>query len=260
MQLRAFARLSWKGILILIEFLRVFAPLRCNPAQQELFNPDFPYAPFRLKTEDFAAGVAKLRTSNEGIFSNQEPTLIEKLKQEEDDLHHPLCSTMEQNITTLSSLRHREANQRNLQDKIADTITAVSGDMVFVYVHIVCFATWILINIPFPGHKPIDPFPFNFLTMVVSLEAIFLSTFVLISQNRMAAQADRRAELDLHIGLLTEHEITRIITMLDAIQDKLGIENEGDTELKELERQIRPQDVLAMIERTEERMRQMGGK
>ena len=186
--------------------------------------------------------------------------MIAKLKDEEEDLQHPLCSTMEQNIATLSSLRHREADQRNLQDKIADRITELSGDMRFVYIHVLFFAFWILINLPFGGHKPIDPFPFNFLTMVVSLEAIFLSTFVLISQNRMAAQADRRAELDLHIGLLTEHEITRIITMLDAIQDKLGIENDGDTELKELERQIRPQDVLAMIERTEERMRKLQKK
>ena len=119
--------------------------------------------------------------------------MIAKLKDEEEDLQHPLCSTMEQNIATLSSLRHREADQRNLQDKIADRITELSGDMRFVYIHVIFFAFWILINLPFGGHKPIDPFPFNFLTMVVSLEAIFLSTFVLISQNRKSSSARRSA-------------------------------------------------------------------
>ena len=67
--------------------------------------------------------------------------------------------------------------------------------------------------------------------MIVSLEAIFLSTFVLISQNRFSDAADRRSELDLQIGLLAEHEITRVLQMLDAIQDKLGIENDADSEL-----------------------------
>ena len=89
--------------------------------------------------------------------------------------------------------------------------------------------------------------------MVVSLEAIFLSTFVLISQNRMNAEAERRADLDLHIGLLAEHELTRVLQMLDQIQDKMGIENDADKELADLEMQIRPEDVLAEIEHLQRR-------
>ena len=85
--------------------------------------------------------------------------------------------------------------------------------------------------------------------MIVSLEAIFLSTFVLISQNRFSDAADRRAELDLQIGLLAEHEIARVLQMLDVIQDKLGIENDADSELADLEMETRPEDVLAEIDR-----------
>src|ERR1051326_4073505 len=113
-----------------------------------------------------------------------------------DDDNPELCNAIERNIRILTARRHREAQNRNLQDRLADAITRFSGSMAFVYIHAVLFVGWILFNQPFINHKPIDPFPFNFLTMVVSLEAIFLSTFVLLSQNRMASQADRRAELD----------------------------------------------------------------
>jgi uncharacterized membrane protein len=89
--------------------------------------------------------------------------------------------------------------------------------------------------------------------MVVSLEAIFLATFVLISQNRLSAEAEHRADLDLHIGLLTEHELTRVLQMLDVMQDKLGIPNNTDSELADLEMETRPEDVLAEIARLQQR-------
>jgi uncharacterized membrane protein len=92
--------------------------------------------------------------------------------------------------------------------------------------------------------------------MIVSLEAIFLSTFVLISQNRISDEADRRANLDLQIGLLTEHEITRGLKMLDQIYHRLGLEEEAGTDLKELEAEVRPEDVLQEIEQVERRIRE----
>ena len=173
-----------------------------------------------------------------------------------DQSNNPLlCDSIEHNIRTLSALRHREKNKRSLQDKIADLITDFSGSMAFVYIHTILFTVWLVMNVGgnhnIFGFKPFDPYPFQLLTLIVSLEAIFLSTFVLVSQNRMGAQADKRAELDLHVGLLSEHEITRILKMLDAIQDKLGIDNERDPELSELEADLRPQDVLKEIERIE---------
>jgi len=85
--------------------------------------------------------------------------------------------------------------------------------MIFAYVHIVWFGMWILINTGRLGVRAFDPFPYGLLTMIVSLEAIFLSTFVLISQNRLSEEAERSSDLDLQIGLLTEHELTRVLQL-----------------------------------------------
>lgn len=160
-----------------------------------------------------------------------------------------LCKVIERNIHTIIEIRQKAARQRNLQDRIADTITLFSGSMAFVYVHIAWFGVWILLNNGPFGIPPFDPFPYGLLTMVVSLEAIFLSTFVLISQNRQSEESERRADLDLHIGLLAEHELTRVLQMLEAIQDKLGIDDDVDSELADLEIETKPEDVLAEIER-----------
>jgi len=156
---------------------------------------------------------------------------------------------IEKNIRTIIHLRTKAAHERNLQGRIADVITSFSGRMIFVYVHVVWFGIWILINTGWFGVHTFDPFPYGLLTMVVSLEAIFLSTFVLISQNRMGEESERRADLDLHIGLLTEHELTRVLQMLDAIQDKLGVVDHANSELADLEMETKPEDVLAEIQR-----------
>ena len=168
-----------------------------------------------------------------------------------------LSKVIERNIRTIIDLRLKAASERSVQDCIADAITFFSGHMVFAYMHIVWFGVWILINTGRVGVRPFDPFPYGLLTMVVSLEAIFLSTFVLISQNRLSKEAERRADLDLHIGLLTEHELTRVLQMLDAIQDKMGIGNNADSELADLEMETKPEDVLAEIERLQ---RALSGK
>ena len=165
-----------------------------------------------------------------------------------------LSATIERYIRTIINLRLKAARERTLQDHIADLITRFSGHMLFVYVHIVWFALWLLLNTGRLGIRPFDPFPYGLLTMIVSLEAIFLSTFVLISQNRMSVQAEHRADLDLHIDLLAEYELTRVLQMLDAIQEKMGIENDQDLELAELERETKPEEVLAEIERLQRRV------
>ena len=169
---------------------------------------------------------------------------------DEPEVVHPLLShVIERNIRTITRLRLQTAHERTVQERLADAITSFSGSMSFVYLHILWFGAWLLVNTGHMGIPPFDPFPYGLLTMIVSLEAIFLSTFVLISQNRFSDAADRRAELDLQIGLLAEHEITRVLQMLDAIQDKLGIENDADSELADLEMETRPEDVLAEIDR-----------
>src|SRR5512143_2832845 len=160
-----------------------------------------------------------------------------------------LSKIIERNIRTVINLRLKAAREQSLQDHIADAFTSFSGRMVFVYVHVVWFGAWILLNTGGAGVHPFDPFPYGLLTMIVSLEAIFLSTFVLISQNRLSEESERRADLDLHIGLLTEHELTRVLQMLDVIQDKLGIVDHENSELADLEMETKPEDVLAEIER-----------
>jgi uncharacterized membrane protein len=164
-----------------------------------------------------------------------------------------LARVIERNIKTIMALRQKVSDDRGLQDRMADGITSFSGRMSFIYFHVAWFAGWVLLNTGRVGIAPFDPYPYGLLTMIVSLEAIFLSAFVLISQNRLAAESERRAELDLHIGLLTEHELTRVLSMLDAIHHKLGIDSDQDHELAELERETRPEDVLAEIERVQRR-------
>ena len=174
--------------------------------------------------------------------------------------HPALASVLERNIRTLLAHRERRAGRRSFQDRLADVITDFSGNMAFVYLHVVWFAGWIAWNLGAFGGRPFDPFPFGLLTMIVSLEAIFLSTFVLISQNRISAESERRVSLDLQIGLLTEHELTRALKMLDEIQDHLGIAQDPGTDLEELEAEVRPEDVLEEIEAAERRIRRPGSR
>lgn len=164
-----------------------------------------------------------------------------------------LSDVVERNIRTIVDLRLKADRERTLQERIADGITATSGRMSFVYLHTLWFGAWIILNTGQFGIPPFDPFPYGLLTMIVSLEAIFLSTFVLISQNRLSEEADERANLDLQIGLLTERELTRALKMLDAIQQHVGVGRPAARELADLEKETRPEDVLAEIDRIQRR-------
>lgn len=163
------------------------------------------------------------------------------------------------NIRTIIELRQQAARAQTWEDRAADAITAFSGSMPFVYLHCAWFVLWVVWNAGWFGLKPFDLFPYGLLTMIVSLEAIFLSTLVLITQNRLTAEAEHRADLDLHIGLLTERELTRALVMLDAIHRKLHIEAAvSDSELADLEMETRPEDVLAEITRMQQSAAQTG--
>jgi uncharacterized membrane protein len=161
----------------------------------------------------------------------------------------PLSDVIERNIQNHARLRREAASARTFEERIADAITAFSGSMSFVYLHVLWFGLWVLLNTGWFGIHRFDPFPYSLLTMIVSLEAIFLSTFVLISQNRSGVEADDRANVALHLGMLTEHEVTRTLQMLDAIQERLGIANDPDSDLAQLEMETKPEDVLAEIQR-----------
>lgn len=110
-------------------------------------------------------------------------------------------------------LKHEFAKTETTEDKIADAITKFAGSMKFIYLHVVAFATWIIYNLV-AQQSGFDPFPFGLLTLIVSLEAIFLSTFVMLSQNRQAKQSDLRAELDYEVNVKAEQEIGEIKELL----------------------------------------------
>jgi uncharacterized membrane protein len=188
------------------------------------------------------------RLAERKVVNFMQPSQINS-KEDQDKDNPALNKVIERNIRTIIHLRTKDAQNRSPQNRIADAITSFSGRMIFVYVHIAWFGLWILINTGWFRVPVFDPFPYGLLTMVVSLEAIFLSTFVLISQNRLGEATERRADLDLHIGLLTEHELTRVLQMLDAIQAKLGVVDHENSELADLEMETKPEDVLAEIHR-----------
>jgi uncharacterized membrane protein len=161
---------------------------------------------------------------------------------------HGMAPVLERNIRALKQRRAREQATASRQDRIADAITRFAGSMTFVYLHAVVFGFWAAVN---SGLLPILPKwdeSFVILGTSASVEAIFLSTFVLISQNRMQAAADKRADLDLQISLLSEHEVTKLVTMVAAIAEKMGVESDADGEVDELKQDVAPEAVLDQIE------------
>jgi uncharacterized membrane protein len=158
---------------------------------------------------------------------------------------------LDRNIEAL--LAHRAEQDRKLtwQEKLAQAITGFAGSMTFVWLHLAAYGAWIVVNLGLvPGAPRFDP-SFVVLAMVASVEAIFLSTFILITQNRMQAQADRRADLNLQISLLAEHEITRLIKMVAEMGERMNINTAQHPELGELKKDVHPEKVLDKIERRE---------
>jgi len=161
-----------------------------------------------------------------------------------------LAYVLRRNIERLRERREEEARRASLSDKVAERITDFTGSMPFVFIHLAIFGAWIVVNLAGPEAMRFDP-TFVALAMVASVEAIFLSTFVLISQNRIAAAENRRAELDLQISLLAEHEITRLIGLVTRMAETMGVPAD-DPELSELRRDVAPDAVLDHIVETED--------
>jgi uncharacterized membrane protein len=159
-----------------------------------------------------------------------------------------LNSSLKRNIDALRRRREDEEAAAGFQEKVASAITRFSGSMRFVYVHLLAYGTWIVANLGWlPGVAPWDP-TFVVLAMIASVEAIFLSTFILITQNRMAVQADRRAELDVQIGLLAEAEITKLVELVSDIAERMNVPASEHAEIEEMKQQVAPEAVLDAIE------------
>lgn len=159
-----------------------------------------------------------------------------------------LNPALARNIEAVMQRRRDSQKSASAQERAAAAISRFAGSMLFVYLHIVFFGVWIIANMGWiPGVSPWDP-SLVILAMEASVESIFLSTFVLINQNRMAAEDDTRADLDLQVSLLTEHETTRLIVMVEAIARKLEVSTEADHEVGELKKDVAPEAVLDRIE------------
>jgi uncharacterized membrane protein len=160
------------------------------------------------------------------------------------------------NIAAISEMQRKDVAARKPEERISDLITHFSGSTVFVLIHVVWFGLWILLNVNLvhiPGLSEFDPFPFGLLTMIVSLEAIFLSTFVLISQNRMASLSEKRAELDLQVNMLAEQKAAKTLELLEHIAQQLDTVYERfnyktDPEIQALKVSPEPDEVLKVME------------
>jgi len=147
----------------------------------------------------------------------------------------PTAVNVQNNIETIIKLEKEAVQNFSRAEHVADKVRVFAGSTPFILLHILGFGGWILINSGIiSAISPFDPFPFNFLTLAVSLEAIFLTLLVLKSQNQMTKEADRRANLDLQINMLDEQETTMILRMVQKIATHLGLEDEMSNSRKEL--------------------------
>jgi uncharacterized membrane protein len=166
-----------------------------------------------------------------------------------------MARIVERNVAALLEERKNEEKALTFSERLAERITRFAGSMRFVAVHVFLYGIWIVVNLPFtPSWIPkFDP-TFVVLAMFASVESIFLSTFILITQNRMMKLAERRADLNLQISLLAEHEVTRLIQMTSAICKRLGLQEGAMADLPELAKDVRPEEVLSTLQEHEERM------
>jgi uncharacterized membrane protein len=184
---------------------------------------------------------------DQDLFRTPRVINVDQSKQFTTSRAQGLSSVVERNVSKLIERREQERRRAGFHERLALRVSRFAGSFIFVYLHAAFFGGWILINaLPTPIPK-FDP-SLVVLAMFASVEAIFLSTFVLITQNRMSAEAEKRAELDLQISLLAEHEITRLIVLVSELARKAGVEQTGDRELDELKQDVAPEEVLDHIE------------
>lgn len=154
-----------------------------------------------------------------------------------------------QSKSLLRALKVKADAKRTFGEKSADAITKTLGSMPFLALNALWFFGWIIVNNGFvPGVAVFDPFPFGLLTMVVSLEAIFLAIIVLISQNRAAKVADLREEVDLHIDIISEQEITKVLELMVLLVEKHEINLDKDKKLKHMLKNINMEKIETVLE------------
>jgi uncharacterized membrane protein len=157
------------------------------------------------------------------------------------------------NVEAIAKLEKEALHHRTAAERISDAITKFIGSMACVLLHVVWFAVWVLVNLNLiPGVSPFDPFPFGILTLIVSAEGVLLAIFILVSQNRMTRQSDRRAHLDLQVSMLAEQELTLMLQMQQRICKQLGIDVEGPKE--EVQQFAQMTDVQHLVDELKEQL------
>ncbi len=163
----------------------------------------------------------------------------------------PEARRLDRNIRAILKQREDAERNKSVQDRVSERITNFAGSLRFIFLHLFLFGIWIVVNLGFLPIVPVFDPTFATLAMVASVEAIFITTFVLISQNRMAANDAKRADLNLQVSLLAEQEATQLLTLVSAIADRLDVKTDVDDAIDELATEITPEQVLDRLEERE---------
>lgn len=166
-----------------------------------------------------------------------------------------LDTETQSNILKVVAIEEEQKSHRTHGERISEVIAAFCGSMTFVYVHICWFILWIVLNSI--QSTQFDPFPYTFLTLVVSLEAIFLSTFILISQNHETKLSERRNHLDLQVNLLAEKENTKLLDLLKRVAERVGVHDvdpETEALLEPMEPERLVEQIMSATEESEDRL------
>jgi uncharacterized membrane protein len=149
--------------------------------------------------------------------------------------HSPQISgSAKGNIESIAQIEQAFVRQRSGVDRLGEIISRYAGSLGFAVAHLCGVSAWMAINAGLTSIDPFDPYPFSFLGVLVALEAVFLSTFVLMTQKRQSRQAEHWAHLSLQIGLLSEQETTKMLQMLTLVCNRVGVKTSQDWELKEM--------------------------
>lgn len=155
----------------------------------------------------------------------------------------------QRNVESITKLEQDAILRRTSAEHVADKITSWAGSTPFLVMHVVLFGSWIAVNLGLiPSLKPFDPFPFSFLTLMVSLEVIILTLLVLMNQNRMIKEADKRTHLDLQLSMLAEQESTVLLKLMREIGRHLGVDVDTDQMAEELTRETDVQGLAAKLD------------
>ena len=166
--------------------------------------------------------------------------------------HEQASQITRRNVHTVRELEQMAVSDPSLADRTAAFVARFAGSIHFVWIHAVLFGGWFALN-SIPGLPHWDPYPFTFLTMWASTEAIFIASFILIAQNYAMRLSERRAQLDLQINLLTEQETTKTLQMLDAIAKAVGAQCGDDAEVAALAKATQLESLASQLDETQKK-------